>query len=350
MAQTVSGFYGQVDAPSEAGRLHRLSPPRIDKPGQFAITSTATRTIGIGLGTMLCCGIRLNETATVTTALPANSSGAIRYDVVGYRFTWSPTGGTVALFSKQGTSTTLPVLDRRPGIVYEFPLWGIIVRSGVTTISLADVYDIRPRGGFGGAPWQVDNNTFINMLDLPHGSLIQILGGALYQVSAVTASGPPISTALVSASTGPWTPYTPVLRAGGNAVNMGVGGTSIGRYQVKDGLCSAHFSLTPGNGNNMGTGQFSVDLPVAPTGNLEDTWATGYEGTTVGGTMLWNIKGLVRKSLGARVYLYAPTAGNDTRLLPAGGAIGGGPGLGIPYIADNYSVPANINMLVEYLI
>lgn len=347
MAQTVSGFYGQVDAPSEAGRFHRLSPPRIDRPGQFAITSTGTRTIGVGTGTLLCCGIRLAETATVTTALPANSSGAIRYDVVGYRFTWTPTGGTVALFSKQGTSTGLPVLDRRPGIVYEMPLWGIVVRSGITTISLADVHDIRPRGGFGGAPWQIDNVLFLNCLDLPQGALINV-GAAQYQV--LTVSGNVITTGLVSSSTGPWTPYTPVLRANGAAVNMGIGGSSVGRYQIKDGMCSAHFSLTPGTSNNMGNGQFSVDLPVAPTGNLEDAWATGYLGTTVGGTMLWGIKGLVRKSLGSRVFLYAPTAGNDARLLPEGSAIGGGPGLGIPFIADNYSVPANINMLVEYLI
>jgi hypothetical protein len=352
MAQTISGFYGAVTAPGEAGRFHRLAPPRVERAGMFPATSAATRTITLGAGTCLVCGIRFNESATAAIALPANSSGAIRYDVIGYRFTWTSTGGTVALFSRQGTSTALPVLDRRPGVVYEFPLVGVIVRSGITTIATSDIFDMRARGGFGGGPWTVDNTTFMNGLDIPQGAYLKI-GASTYQAWTVDGLGN-TSFLLVSSSSGPWQTFTPTLRAGGNAVNMGVttGRIIAGQYQVLDGTCRVKIQLVPGSsGYNFGSGPFSIDLPVLAAASPLDQWGEGRLYTTVGdGAYQWIIKGLIRRDIGQRVNLYAVTAGNDDRLLPAGAAIGGGPGLGIPYIANVYSEPRAITFSAEYLI
>lgn len=352
MAQTVSGFYGTVEAPAEAGRFHRLAPPRVERAGMFPATPSATRVITLGAGTLLCCGIRFNENASAAVTLPANSSGAVRYDVVGYRFTWNATGGTVDLFSKQGTSTTLPVLDRRPGIVYEMPLVLITVRSGVTTVSSSDIADMRVLAGHGGGAFTINNTTGVNGLDLPQGSYLKV-GNATYQAWTVTGTGQ-TSMLLIATSSGPWTPYTPTLRANGTPVNLGVSTGQIlqGRYQIQDGTCRVRAQIVHGNtGQNFGSGQFSIDLPVLPTDLIVDQWGEGRLYTTIGdGPTNWHIKGLIRRDKGARAYLYAPTAGNDARMLPEGASIAPSPGLGIPYLANVYSEPRAINFNADYLI
>lgn len=350
MAQTVSGFYGTVEAPAEAGRFHRLAPPRVERAGMFPATPSATRVITLGAGTLLCCGIRFTESASAAVTLASVASG-IRYDVVGYRFTWNATGGTVALFTKAGTSTALPVLDRRPGIVYEMPLVLVTVRAGVTTVSSADIADMRVLGGFGGGAFTINNTTGVNGLDLPQGSYLKV-GNATYQAWTVSGTGQ-TSMLLIATSSGPWLPFTPTLRANGTPVNMGVSTGQIlqGRYQIQDGTCRVRAQIVHGNsGQSFGNGQFSIDLPAMPTNLITDQWGDGRLYTVNGGNMNWFIKGLIRRDMGQRAYLYAPTAGDDVRMLPEGSSISPSPGLGIPYLAGFYSEPRAIVFNAEYLI
>lgn len=354
MAQTVSGFYGLVDAVGEAGRFHRLAPPRVDRAGLFPATPSATRVITIGAGSLLCCGIRFTENASAAVTLPANSSGAVRYDVVGYRFTWTANGGTVVLFSKQGTSTALPVLDRRPGIVYEMPLVLVTVRSGVTTVSSADIADMRVVGGFGGGAFTINNTTGVNGLDLPQGSYLRV-GAALYQAWTVNGQGQ-TSMLLIATSTGPWQPFTPTLRDGfGSACGLGSLGSAVGRYKIVDGYCHIKVSISAaGSGVSMGVGQLSIDLPVATAGFDDHPFGDGRMYTVVGdGSYNWPVKISFRANYGLRGKLFSVGGGNDARIAPLQAFIqGSSPGRGYPYIgpAGTLTLPSTLNIDAEYLI
>jgi hypothetical protein len=357
MVQTISGFYGQVSDADEARRFHRVSPPRVlwyTSAFSFGATSAAGRVITLAPGSVLCCGIRMAQDANTTVTMTANSSGSSRYDYIGLRFDW--TAKTVTLFTKTGTASNVPALTRTPGVLYEMPLYVVLVRNGISTIAAADIMDARIWGGLGGAPWQMNPAPLLlQVVDLPLGSYVQI-GANKYQVWTVDGLGN-ITFLLVSSQNTIWTNYTPTMRDGSyNPVTLGVGSYARGWYLIKDGYCHVRIEIQSGSAPfNFGVGQLNIDLPpgVIPSDKVTDQWGDGQLFTTVGdGAYRWPIKGMMRKDYGGRILLYAnPTAG-DPRLLPQASANFANSGYGTPLILPNgtYTAPNNIDFTAKLLI
>ncbi len=350
MAQTISGFQGTVSAEHEAQRLHRVRPPVADKLSDFSLVSSASgRVITIGPGSATVCGVRFTESADTSITLPANSAGATRIDIIGLRFDWA--AGTVTLFSKRGTTTTTPPdLVRNPGTVYEYPLFGVTVASGATTISTSSIKSMLAVGGFGKSPFRINATDWAARIEIPVGGRIQ-LGSTTWEVT--DWSGQYTTTQQVAIDPGPWPSYTPTLRAGNNftAVNLGSGGVYRGYHHTENGYCHVKAEIRRGtSGDNMGVGFYSMDLPATPADGFTDTWGDGVLFTDLGGAMTWPIKILIRPEFGARGRLYAPTKGDDARFLPQGAIQSGGPGNGIPYVAGQNSVPKIIAFDFTYLI
>jgi hypothetical protein len=66
---------------------------------------------------------------------------------------------------------------------------------------------------------------------------------------------------------GEWTPYTPVLSAGGTPVTLGTGSAQSGTYARIQDLIIYRFRISFGtSGQNFGTGNYTVSLPVTANG------------------------------------------------------------------------------------
>lgn len=322
MVQSVAGFYGTVTEVQEAQRF-ALAVARaiVDTPASFKPTPQGARSLSIAAGSMLCNGVLFIESAAQVIQLPTNTAAGVRLDVVGLRFTWNGASSMVELFSKQGTagSTTRPTLTRNPGSVYEFPIAVVRVRQNVGTIAAADVLDVRVWGGFGGS-FQMLQDDNIGVVDLPLGGQIQV-GTSTYAVTANDGNGNS-TLSLISAAATPWIAYDPVLFTGSLAAcNLGAGGVRRGFYQLKDGTCHVRFEIRKGTGSvNFGTSNFGVLLPAAaPVSTaFTDQWGDGVMNTNSGdGFYNWPVKYLLRAESPPYAVPYTPTAGNDTRMLPA---------------------------------
>lgn len=363
MAATISGFYGTVSESAEANRFHRLHPPLVKGTADLAPTSTGTRTIRMAAGTAIAAGVIYTETATKDVALPSNTSGNPRIDIVGLRFTWNGASSTVTTFSRQGTAAASPVppstLVRNPGVTYELPIAAVYVRSGITTIAAADVYDLRVIGGRGGRFVMIDskltNQTYLNLVDLPHGSHVLVDNQWLYQVWSVAANGY-ITTNLVG-NTNKWKAHVPVLRDGyGTEVTYPPLTFKNARYRVKNGYCHYKVELRMGGTpRNFGGGGFLLDLPVRIGTKMTDQWSEAFLRTEVGdGQYEWPCKVLMRSGE-TRARLYAPTRGDDARLLPMASndtVLNLGYIHGIPIILPQgtYTEPARIIADIHYLV
>lgn len=277
MAATVTGFKGIVDQAGEARRFHLTAPPVVGSATDLKVSSSGTRVMTIAAGTCMAAGIHFKETASQTVTLPANTSGQPRYDIVGLRFTWTSSGGTVVPFSKQGTPSatpTSPPPTRDPGNVYELVLALVYVRPSVTTVSSSDLYDMRLWGGVGG-PYRASQATWFTRMDLPLGAEV-LVGTSLYQVSTRDVAAGLVSAAVKDAQVTAWKAYVPNLRNNNNTLITATSFFKDGRYRIQDGQCRLKVRLglygTVNDWTNFDGVPYRLDLPARVSNKLTDQW------------------------------------------------------------------------------
>lgn len=355
MALTTAGFQGVVTESQEAGRFFRIAPPGLaDGPEDMKITATSgTRAIRMATGTIQVCGVTVTNDALATYTLNANSSSSARFDLVVLRVTWAGASSTADVVVRQGTSSGPPAPTRNPGSVYEMPLAVVRVGGSATTISSADVYDIRTYGGRGGR-MRVLQESYIGWCDGHVGAEIIVEGTVRTYRKA-----PDGAWTLVSDVLTPWRYFDPIVRYKGagnvqaGVASLGTGGVRRGRFKVIDGFVVGEVEIRRGtSGFNFGAGDLTVDLPAGywPDTYFADRWIHGHIYTTGEAVMDWYADALVKGGEG-RALLYATAAGNDARMRPARVQDGSNTvGKGIPYIATTNSDPAVICLNLCYSI
>lgn len=350
MVASSAGFKGTVTEVQEALRFGLAgAKARVAEATSLKPSSAGVRNITVDPGVAFVCGVHYTETAPQSIAIPANPGANARLDVVVLRFIWAGDNSTVALAVKSGVvgSTTPPALTRVPGGTYEFPLAVVRVRPSVSTISAADVMDVRVHGGMGG-PFLIAQTEYANIVDLPVAAVLQS-GTTVWNVSANDGNGN-TTLALNSAAALPWVAYDPVLWTGNRVVcNLGAGGIRRGYYQLDPATqtCHVKFEIRKGTGNiNFGAEPFGIDLPsgLRPSSVFTDQWGDGLLNTNVGdGFYNWLVKHLIRNdqyNQNPYVVPYAVTAGNDNRMLPMrSSAADGNPAGAIPQVRSSPGGP-----------
>lgn len=355
MALTTAGFQGVVTESQEAGRFYRIAPPAlVDSPSDLTpATTSGTRAVRVGVGTAQVCGVTVTNDANVTWNLNANSSGSARYDLLVLRVTWSGATSSATLVARTGSTSGPPAPVRNPGVQYEFPLAVVRVGSSATTISSADVYDIRTYGGRGGR-MRVPQESYVGWIDGHTGAEVIVEGTVRTYRKA-----PDGAWTLVSDVLTPWRYFDPVIRYKGagqiqaGTANLGTGGVRRGRFKVIDGFVVGEVEVRTGTaGFNFGAGDLTVDLPAGyyPDTYFADRWIHGHMYTTEEAVMDWYADALVKGGEG-RALIYAPARGNDARMRPARAQDGSNTvGTGIPYIATTHSDPKVICLNLCYSI
>jgi len=190
VTHNTGGFTGTVDQIDEARRLAIAGGGRfrVSTSGSWTPTaSTGTRAVNIAAGTAVACGVLDDTTAAEALTFAANSSGADRFDAVVASFDWSSM--TVSFGIIQGTSVPPAVLNSGttvdttkinwlPGWRYDAVLAIIRVRSGVTVLAPADLYDCRPWGDWGQI--NVNSSSYLGQVDSEYGRTIRDSSGHIY--------------------------------------------------------------------------------------------------------------------------------------------------------------------------
>ena len=353
MAITTAGFQGVVTESQEAGRFYRVAPPAlVDSPNDLKpVNTSGTRAVRVGTGVAQVCGVTVTADTTTQWNLNANSSGSSRYDVLVLRVTWSGATSTAELVARTGSSSGPPALTRNPGTVYEFPLAVVRVGASASSISAADVYDIRTYGGRGGR-MRIPQESYLGWADGHIGAEMIVEGTVRTYRRAVGGAWTLVSDILT-----PWRYFDPIVRYKGagqiqaGVANLGTGGVRRGRFKVIDGFVVGEVEVRTGTaGFNFGAGDLTVDLPAGyyPDTYFADRWIHGHMYTTGEAVMDWYADALVKGGEG-RALLYATAAGNDARMRPARAQDGSNTvGKGIPYIATTNSDPKVICLNLCY--
>lgn len=318
MAPVYAGFKGAVTQEGEARRFHLLAPPVVSGSTSFVPVSSGTRNIQLSAGTLMACGIHVNETAVTNIAIPANTSGNPRWDLVGLRFTWTPGGaGTVTTFVRSGVpaaSPGSPTPVREPGVSYEMVIAQVYVRNAVGVINSADVFDLRIWGGVGG-PYKGVATTNQGRIDVPVGTEL-LIGTSLYQATAYNPATGFITWTVIDPQTTAWKAYVPNLRNASGGLVTATTFWKNGRYRIQDGVCHTKIQLgLYGAIGNTG-GPYTVDLPVTIGASITDQWADGGLRLVGDSFRIWPAKWLLRAGA-IRAQLQSITMSNDVRVLPA---------------------------------
>lgn len=151
---TVTGDAGPYSA-DQWSRLQRLMIPGASHPDAGVVAesgtapdlglsvranSPAAANVIISPGTALVHGTFYDNTADVTLAIAANSSGNTRIDTIILRKTWATQ--TIRLVVLQGTpagSPVPPALTQSDTVQWEIPLADITVVNGFTVINASDI-------------------------------------------------------------------------------------------------------------------------------------------------------------------------------------------------------------------
>ena len=354
MALTTAGFQGVVTESQEAGRFYRIAPPALaDGPSDMSVVTTSgTRAVRVNTGTVQACGVTVTNDSALTFNLASNS-GSARFDMILLRIIWSGATSSAEIVLRQGSSGGPPAITRNPGSQYEMPLAVVRVGPLVTTISSADIYDIRTYGGRGGR-MRVPQESYIGWIDGHVGAEVIVEGTVrTYRKAAGNA------WTLVSDVLTPWRYFDPVIRYKGvgqiqaGTANLGTGGVRRGRFKVIDGFVVGEVEVRTGTaGFNFGAGDLTVDLPAGywPDTYFADRWIHGHMYTTGEAVMDWYADALVKGGEG-RALLYATAKGNDARMRPARAQDGSNTvGTGVPHIATTHSDPKVICLNLCYSI
>lgn len=122
--------------------------------GLAVSTAAGTRTVSVSAGESFQAGTLFTSSATETRTLTANTSTNPRIDVIVAEVDWVLSGGLPSDFSNAGdlkviagtpaASPSPPALTQTPGSLWRTPLAYVRVAAGATTISAANITDVRP--------------------------------------------------------------------------------------------------------------------------------------------------------------------------------------------------------------
>lgn len=152
MAVTIYGVDPSISE-LEWAVLHSLINPEVVADGGALVPSAGggTRQTVIAAGDCVAAGVLGRNSASVTLTHDANTSSSPavnRLDYVVFRITWSgttATGGTIVIVKGSTTSGLAPALTKTPGTVWEIPLALVTVVPGATTLTSANIIDMRPQ-------------------------------------------------------------------------------------------------------------------------------------------------------------------------------------------------------------
>lgn len=349
-----------VVGPEQFADMMQATAPRfvVDGPNDLR-PSYSSGVVSIQPGSALIGGARVQATGSNSVRLPTVSYGARSY-MVCLRVNWSKSTSEavelVALQNAQTNTTNTPntsKVNRIPGVLYDAIICEALVSSGRVTLT-----DYRVWGGDGGTlrvtPEALNTPSG---LDLRRGAMISTDRGTYTKRLDDDGVWRDVGTA-----SNPWKQWQPVLRYYGNdsgyngsepgtAVNLGTGGQYKGYYRVVDGMLDGFISITTGVGNQFGTGQITVDLPLKCAAWMPDTWSYGhlYISTQNGADRNLDFPMEILVKAGwMRGALFAPVAGDYSNVEVHASSWDGGPGTGVPKLASGWSVGSVYTMHVAY--
>lgn len=149
MAITVAGFEGASNQVNQAQWARLLSRPsggvreHVEGSGLVVTPTANAREVSVAAGYGYGGGVEFYNDAPVVLTAAANTSGAVRYDMVVAAINWSVPSVTITI--RQNVSS-VTALNRSPGSLQDVPLAMLTVNNGQTVFPAAQVMDIRPLG------------------------------------------------------------------------------------------------------------------------------------------------------------------------------------------------------------
>lgn len=340
MARTQIGLQGSVDESGGARRWSRAGVPfMVSGTEEFYVRPVTgqQRTVEVSSGVALVCGVMVTETADRSLVFEANTGTTTRYDLVTLRLEWLGLGQSKATLEVKKGTTSPPSPTRTPGTVYEAVLAVVQIAPNTGQLTGAMIYQLTPYGGKGGA-LHVPQSQYLSYLDVGPGAEVVTDDNGWRRRRTVGGSYD-----LVEAETQPWSEWNPNLRSKetGQAVILGTGGVSKGRYKVIRNMVFAEVEIRRGvAGSDFRYGDLIFDLPpgctpVFPNSPSQDylgiQWMMGHLYTLGDGYMDWRCHVAVSTNV-SYADIWVPTSMVDTRLRPWRSAAGGyNPSTGIPY-------------------
>ncbi|MFD8839867.1 hypothetical protein [Streptomyces griseofuscus] len=209
------------------------------------VTGSGTTNVTVAPGGAFVNGFYYYLDTTKTLAVPTNSGGAARVDLVVLRA--DQAANSVTAVYKTG-GTTVPPLTQVEDGVWEIPLAQCTVAAGSAVVTAANVVDKRYLTGrgvvpsvSGARPPSVKNTLLVEGTDLyvGDGASWQYIGGQSVKEGQ----------------------YTPVWTAGGSNISWGSGSINFGRYQSRLKRVDLTIQLQPTGNPAASTDPIYVSLP-----------------------------------------------------------------------------------------
>ncbi|CAK7288539.1 hypothetical protein [Streptomyces misionensis] len=210
------------------------------------VTGSGTSTVAVAPGMAFVNGFYYSLDTTKNLAVPTNTSGAARIDLVVLRA--DQAANSVTAVYKTGGTTAPPLTQDEAG-VWEIPLAQCTVGAGSSVVTAANVVDRRyltdrgvwPSSGTASRPPSAKQTLLVEGTDVYVGD------GAEWRW-------------LASAGQKDFT-YTPVWTAGTATINWGSGSQNIGRVQVVNKRVDLTIQLCPTGNPAALSDPISVSLP-----------------------------------------------------------------------------------------
>lgn len=352
MAITSVGFQGSISESQEARRWWAAAPPvSRQASSSMAVSPGSGRQVNVSSGQLNVCGVAVSSTASEPVSIPSSSTA--RINVIACRVTWAGANSKAEFVCIQGPSggTSYPTLTQNPGVLYEAPVAVVDTAANFSSVSSANITSIAPTGGMGG-PLQIGSDKHVSIVPAHDGAIIEATAN---KTRWQRKNG---STVQLAEDGTQWRFFDPVIRYEGNQsiqaadVNLGNGGVRRGRYKIVDGWVIGDIEIRTGaSGSYWGTGSLNIKLPPGvPFDNyFADRWMDAHMYTTAQEPMDWQCQALARGGQ-SELMLWAPRSAADCRLWRARASdpSSTAAGTGIPYIANNFTIPQVITVQLVY--